>query len=88
MNLKNRISCLIGFPLMLGVLVSCGRLEPKGEIEMKEYKIGDFKGIDAKGKFRVFYIESDLNTTLSIPNSVVNLTGVEYIVYGNIIAFG
>ena len=33
-------------------------------------------------------IESDLNTTLSIPNSVVNLTGVEYIVYGNIIAFG
>lgn len=75
MNLKNRISYLFGFPLMLGILVSCGRLEPKGEIEMKEYKIGDFKGIDAKGKFRVFYVESDLNKVEveSYPNYIKNL---------------
>ena len=42
-------------------LISCGKIEPKGEIEQKKIYLKtiadnntDFSGINAKGKFRVF----------------------------------
>lgn len=75
MNLKRNSAVSFGILGLLTLMTSCGRLEPKGEIEMKEFAIGDFISLEAKGKFRVFYIESDLNKVEveSFPNYIKNL---------------
>lgn len=55
--------------------IACGKLEPKGDIELKEFPISEFSGIEAKGKFRVFYVNSDKNRVEveSFPNFINNL---------------
>lgn len=63
-------------------LVSCGKIEPKGEIEQKKIYLKtiadnntDFSGINAKGKFRVFWVHSPQNTLEieTYPNFINNL---------------
>lgn len=45
------------FALLL--LLSCGKISPKGKIETKYIKVEDFTNLNVKGKFRAFYIKSD-----------------------------
>ena len=59
----------------LVALAACGKISPKGEIEMKEFKISDFFEVDAKGKFRVFWVNSPRNVVEveTFPNFIKNL---------------
>lgn len=43
------------------LLTSCGDIEPKGAIVTKDIKVEEFKGLNAEGKFRLFYINSPEN---------------------------
>lgn len=43
---------------LLGMIFSCSRLSPKGEVTLKTIHINDFTQIDGKGKFRVFLVNS------------------------------
>ena len=38
---------------------SCGKISPKGDIQMKDVKIEDFVNLNLDGKFRAFYIKGD-----------------------------
>ena len=38
---------------------SCGKISPKGDIQMKDVKTEDFVNLDLDGKFRAFYIKGD-----------------------------
>ncbi|QIG88924.1 DUF2807 domain-containing protein [Chryseobacterium sp. POL2] len=63
--------------LMLSMLtlVSCGNIEPKGDIVAKDVELSEFDKLDAKGKFRLFYVESPHNfvTVETTPNFFDNL---------------
>ena len=50
---------------LLFIIVSCGKISPKGKIESKDISVEDFVGINLKGKFRVFYVNG--------PKSFVNV---------------
>lgn len=41
------------------ILISCGKISPKGKIENKDVKVEDFVNLNLEGKFRAFYIKSD-----------------------------
>lgn len=41
------------------ILISCGKISPKGKIENKDIKVEDFTNLNLQGKFRAFYIKSD-----------------------------
>ena len=41
------------------ILISCGKISPKGKIENKDIKVEDFTNLNLEGKFRAFYIKSD-----------------------------
>lgn len=41
------------------ILISCGKISPKGKIESKDVKVEDFTNLNIEGKFRAFYIKSD-----------------------------
>ena len=41
------------------ILISCGKISPKGKIENKDVKVEDFTNLNLEGKFRAFYIKSD-----------------------------
>jgi hypothetical protein len=45
------------------VVVSCGKVSPKGKIERKDVDVSEFVNLDLEGKFRVFYAE-ELKTLL------------------------
>ncbi len=46
--------------LLAGLLaVSCGKLEPKGDILSKDIKVEDFTKIELSGQFRAFYAKAD-----------------------------
>lgn len=47
--------------LSLSVIVSCGKVFPKGKIENKEVNIEDFNTMDLKGKFRIFFVQGPKN---------------------------
>lgn len=40
-------------------LLSCGKVEPEGDIVSKDFKLEDFVNLNLNGKFRAFYIKSD-----------------------------
>lgn len=56
-------------------LASCGNIEPKGNVEAKDVELSDFTKLDAKGKFRLFYVNSQHNfvTVEATPNFFNNL---------------
>lgn len=49
---------LFYFLLFFSVL-SCGKIDPEGEIISSDLKVDDFVNLNLQGKFRVFYIKSD-----------------------------
>ena len=51
---------IIYFVLMLSFF-SCGKIQPKGEITLKEEKLPEFVNLDLRGNFRVFYVKSPEN---------------------------
>lgn len=54
---KKQILSILSFSL----LVSCGKVAPKGNIVNKEVKIEDFNNMDLKGKFRIFFVQGPRN---------------------------
>lgn len=56
-------------------LFSCGEVRPKGEIESKDITVEDFVELDLKGKFRLFYANSDSSfvNVETYPNVIKNL---------------
>ncbi len=51
----------IFYILFLLVLVSCGKISPKGNIERKDVDVPEFVNLDLEGKFRVFYARGNKN---------------------------
>lgn len=49
------------YSVLVLTLVSCGNISPKGTIEAKDVELAEFSKVDAKGKFRLFYVESPHN---------------------------
>lgn len=47
--------------LMLAVVISCGKVSPKGNIERKNVDVPEFVNLDLEGKFRVFYARGAKN---------------------------
>ena len=47
--------------LSISILISCGKVSPKGKIENKEVNIEDFNTMDLKGKFRIFFVQGPKN---------------------------
>ncbi|CAA7390224.1 GIN domain-containing protein [Chryseobacterium fistulae] len=46
--------------LLLGI-ISCGKISPKGNIEVKDVDVSGFANLNLKGKFRVFYAKGSKN---------------------------
>jgi len=44
---------------LLILVVSCGKISPKGNIESQDIKVEDFVNLNLHGKFRAFYIKGD-----------------------------
>ncbi len=40
-------------------LISCGKINPKGDIVSKDVKVNDFVNLNLEGKFRAFYVKGD-----------------------------
>lgn len=57
------------------LLFSCGQLEPKGNIEIKDIPLEKFSKIEAEGSFKVFYIQNSKTflTVETYPNIRHNL---------------
>jgi hypothetical protein len=55
--------------------VSCGKIEPKGDIVSKDIKLETFTSLNLQGKFRVFYLRAPGNfvNVETYPNIVDNL---------------
>ncbi len=43
------------------IIVSCGKISPKGNLEKKEIDVEEFVNLDLDGKFRVFYARGPKN---------------------------
>lgn len=61
--------------LALFFIVSCGKVSPEGNIELKSEKLPDFTEIVCKGKFRVFLVNAAQNSVdvETYPNVFENL---------------
>lgn len=72
--LKDRMKKVL-FTLMLIVVVSCGKISPKGKIETKDIDVSEFVNLDLEGKFRVFYARGPKNFVEieTYPNVAKNL---------------
>ena len=64
-------NCLAILFIFLLTLVSCGKIQPKGEVVSTDKKLEEFTKIDLSGNFRVFYVNS--------PESFVNIETYENI---------
>ena len=58
------------------IVISCGKVSPKGDIQSKDVELAEFSKLDLKGKFRVFYVQSPHNfvNVETYPNISDNLT--------------
>lgn len=65
---------LIYLSLVIG-LISCGKMEPQGEVKMQEVKIEAFEKLELYGNFQVQYLPSTENKVLveTYPNIFENL---------------
>lgn len=61
--------------LVFFILVSCGKINPKGTIESKDFDVENFSQLNLQGKFRVFYINATNNfiNVETYPNVINNL---------------
>jgi len=70
--MKNLFYVLISF---VSVAISCTKVKPTGEIELKDVEIEEFKKINLSGKFKVFFTKSSKNlvSVETYPNIFENL---------------
>lgn len=61
--------------LLLLFVISCGKVEPKGDLEMQEVQLEKFYKMDLNGSFKVFYIQNPKTflTVETYPNIYKNL---------------
>lgn len=57
------------------LLISCGKISPKGKIESRDFLVEDFTKINLEGKFRVFFVngEKSFVNVETYPNVLNNL---------------
>lgn len=58
MRIFNFFIAFLGISL---VLISCGKISPKGDLVSKDIPIEDFTELNLKGKFRVFFVHNPKN---------------------------
>lgn len=46
---------------VLGIVLSCGKIEPKGDIVSKDYPVEAFQNVQLSGKYKVFFVSSGQN---------------------------
>ena len=68
---KTKLFFLLSFLL----IISCGKIAPKGNIENKQIEVSEFLKLDLDGNFRVFYVKSpknfvDVETYTNIGNNL------------------
>jgi len=70
--MKNLFYVLISF---VSIAISCTKVKPTGEIELKDVEIEEFKKINLSGKFKVFFTKSSKNlvSVETYPNVFENL---------------
>ncbi|MBK1896810.1 GIN domain-containing protein [Chryseobacterium paridis] len=63
------------YTFVLMMIVSCGKISPKGNIERKDVDVSEFVNLDLEGKFRVFYARGPKNFVEieTYPNVASNL---------------
>ena len=63
------------FVFLLFIIVSCGKINPEGTIELQKKPVSEFVNMDLEGKFRVFYASStsDYVEVETYPNLIDNL---------------
>lgn len=49
------------YVLFITNLIACGKIQPKGEIQSKSITLDAFSKLEAKGKFRMIFIQSEQN---------------------------
>ena len=67
-TIKNYLKNFFHLTLILSlslVIVSCGKVTSKGDIESKDIEVKEFVNVNLKGKFRVFYVRG--------PHNLVNI---------------
>ncbi len=58
--MKKIFSIFLNLFLFL-IVLSCGKISPKGDFETKQIDVEEFNSINLEGKFRAFYVRSDKN---------------------------
>lgn len=58
--MKKTFSIFLNLFLFL-IVLSCGKISPKGDFETKQIDVEEFNSINLEGKFRAFYVRSDKN---------------------------
>ncbi|WP_304342720.1 DUF2807 domain-containing protein [Chryseobacterium koreense] len=54
-NIKISYILLLNFFL----IISCGKITPKGNIESRDFPVENFNNVNLQGKFRVFYVNAE-----------------------------
>ena len=74
-QLKRILNSFIYLFIFSIIIVSCGKVSPKGEIQSKDVELAEFSKLELKGKFRVFYVQSPHNfvNVETYPNFFDNL---------------
>lgn len=52
---------LVIYLIFIISLITCGKIQPKGEIQSKDISLAAFSKLNAKGKFRMIFIQSEQN---------------------------
>ena len=71
LSIRTKLFFLLSFLL----IISCGKIAPKGNIENKQIEVSEFLKLDLDGNFRVFYVKSpknfvDVETYTNIGNNL------------------
>ncbi|QCX52458.1 GIN domain-containing protein [Elizabethkingia sp. JS20170427COW] len=65
----------IGYAFLILGLISCGKVKPSGDIDVKDVNIQEYKDLNLKGKFKIFYVNNPKNfvSVETYPNVYDNL---------------
>ena len=59
--MKRKINSFIYLLFFSLLIISCGKVTPKGDIQSKDIELSEFSKLNLNGKFRVFYVQSPHN---------------------------
>ena len=70
----NKLFNFLYILLFLG-FISCSKISPSGEIEVKDVSVENFTKLDLKGNFKVFFVKGNQNlvSVETYPNIYHNL---------------